>query len=92
MRPGATCAPGETGEIWIKGAMVVPGYWNRPEANASEFTDGFWHSGDIGSLDAEGFLRVLDRKKDMINRAGYKVFSAEVENVLGHHPGLSRAR
>ncbi len=79
---------GETGEIWIKGAMVVPGYWNRPEATASEFTDGFWHSGDIGSLDAAGFLRVFDRKKDMINRAGYKVYSAEVENVLSHHPGI----
>jgi long-chain acyl-CoA synthetase len=85
---GRDVPPGETGEIWIKGAMVVPGYWNRPEANASEFTNGFWHSGDIGSLDAEGFLRVFDRKKDMINRAGYKIFSAEVENVLSHHPGV----
>jgi acyl-CoA synthetase (AMP-forming)/AMP-acid ligase II len=85
---GRDLAPGETGEIWIKGAMVVPGYWNRPEANAAEFTDGYWHSGDIGSLDAAGFLRVFDRKKDMINRAGYKVFSAEVENVLSHHPDI----
>jgi long-chain acyl-CoA synthetase len=85
---GCDVSPGATGEIWIKGAMVVPGYWNRPEATAGEFTDGFWHSGDIGSLDAAGFLRVFDRKKDMINRAGYKVFSAEVENVLSHHPGI----
>jgi long-chain acyl-CoA synthetase len=85
---GQGVPPGEAGEIWIKGAMVVPGYWRRPEANAAEFTDGFWRSGDIGSLDAEGYLRVFDRKKDMINRAGYKVFSAEVENVLSHHPGI----
>jgi acyl-CoA synthetase (AMP-forming)/AMP-acid ligase II len=85
---GRDLSPGETGEIWIKGAMVVPGYWNRPDANAAEFTDGYWHSGDIGSLDGAGFLRVFDRKKDMINRAGYKIFSAEVENVLGHHPDI----
>jgi long-chain acyl-CoA synthetase len=88
---GTDVAPGEAGEIWIKGAMVVPGYWRRPTADAAEFTDGYWHSGDIGSLDAAGFLRVFDRKKDMINRAGYKVYSAEVENVLAHHPGIVEA-
>jgi long-chain acyl-CoA synthetase len=88
---GAAVKPGEAGEIWIKGAMVVPGYWDRPEADRAEFSDGFWHSGDIGSLDEAGFLRVLDRKKDMINRAGYKIYSAEVENVLLHHPGIVEA-
>jgi long-chain acyl-CoA synthetase len=88
---GAAVKPGEAGEIWIKGAMVVPGYWNRPDSDRAEFTDGFWHSGDIGSLDEAGFLRVLDRKKDMINRAGYKIYSAEVENVLLHHPGIVEA-
>jgi long-chain acyl-CoA synthetase len=88
---GTDVAAGEAGEIWIKGAMVVPGYWRRPAADAAEFTDGYWHSGDIGSLDAAGFLRVFDRKKDMINRAGYKVYSAEVENVLAHHPGIVEA-
>ncbi|HEX3499308.1 MAG TPA: class I adenylate-forming enzyme family protein, partial [Stellaceae bacterium] len=88
---GAAVPPGAAGEIWIKGAMVVPGYWNRPDADRAEFSDGFWHSGDIGSLDAAGFLRVLDRKKDMINRAGYKIYSAEVENVLLHHPGIVEA-
>jgi long-chain acyl-CoA synthetase len=85
---GRDVPPGSPGEIWIKGAHVVPGYWNRPDANASEFTSGFWHSGDIGSLDAAGWLRVFDRKKDMINRAGFKVYSAEVENVLSHHPAV----
>ena len=79
---------GEAGEIWIKGPMVVPGYWGRPEATAANFTAGFWRSGDIGSIDAEGFVRLHDRLKDMINRAGYKIYSAEVENVLSYHPGV----
>jgi long-chain acyl-CoA synthetase len=85
---GADVAPDEPGELWIKGPMVVPRYWRRPDANASEFVDGFWRSGDIGSIDAEGFVRVFDRRKDMINRAGFKIFSAEVENVLSHHEGV----
>jgi acyl-CoA synthetase (AMP-forming)/AMP-acid ligase II len=88
---GQDVAPGEPGEIWIAGPMVVPGYWRNKAADAAEFTEGFWHSGDIGSLDEAGFLRVFDRKKDMINRAGYKVYSAEVENVLLHHPGIVEA-
>ncbi len=68
--------------------MVVPGYWDNPAATASEFSDGYWHSGDIGSKDAAGFVRILDRKKDMINRGGYKIYSAEVENVLMGLPGV----
>ncbi len=79
---GRAVAPGEPGELLIAGPMVVPGYWNRPDANASEFIDGFWRSGDIGSMDADGFVKVFDRKKDMLNRGGFKVFCAEVENVL----------
>lgn len=85
---GRPLPPGVPGEIWIRGPMVVKGYWNRPDANAASFTDGFWHSGDIGSIDAEGFVRIFDRVKDMINRGGYKVFSAEVENALSFHPGV----
>jgi acyl-CoA synthetase (AMP-forming)/AMP-acid ligase II len=85
---GRPVPPGVAGEIWIRGPMVVPGYWNRPEATAAGFTDGFWHSGDIGSLDAEGFVRVFDRLKDMLNRGGFKVYSAEVENVLALHPAV----
>lgn len=77
---------GSVGEIWIAGPMVVSGYWNNPQATASEFTAGYWHSGDIGSMDAEGFLRILDRKKDVINRGGYKVYCALVENILCAHP------
>jgi acyl-CoA synthetase (AMP-forming)/AMP-acid ligase II len=85
---GREVQPGETGEIWIRGPMVVGGYWNNPEATAQNFTAGFWHSGDIGSVDAQGFVRVFDRVKDMINRGGYKIFSVEVENVLGYHPAV----
>ncbi len=88
---GAVLPPGETGELWISGPMVVPGYWNRPEANREGFVDGAWRSGDIGTVDADGFVKVFDRLKDMINRAGYKVFSAEVENVLNHHPEIVEA-
>jgi acyl-CoA synthetase (AMP-forming)/AMP-acid ligase II len=65
---------------------VVKGYWNRPEATVESFSGGWWRSGDIGMIDTEGFVHVLDRKKDMINRGGLKIFSAEVENVLAGHP------
>ncbi len=82
---------GGVGEIWIAGPMVVSGYWDNPQATASEFTGGFWHSGDIGSMDAEGFVRVLDRKKDVIIRGGYKVYCALVENVLCEHPQVLEA-
>lgn len=85
---GCEVPAGEPGELWIRGPMVVPGYWNNPEATRTNFTAGFWHSGDIGSIDADGFVKVFDRVKDMINRGGYKVFSVEVENVLSHHPGV----
>jgi long-chain acyl-CoA synthetase len=85
---GIEVARGTPGELWIAGPMVVPGYWRRPDANASEFVDGFWRSGDIGAIDSEGFVSVLDRKKDMINRGGFKVFSAEVENVLSNLEGV----
>ena len=88
---GREVAPGETGELWIKGPMVVRGYWNDPQATAREFTAGFWHSGDIGAVDAQGFVRVLDRKKDMINRGGYKVYCAEVESTLLGYPGVVEA-
>jgi acyl-CoA synthetase (AMP-forming)/AMP-acid ligase II len=85
---GREVPPGTSGEVWIAGPMVVPGYWSNPEADASAFAGGYWRSGDIGSIDADGYLRILDRKKDMINRGGYKVYSVEVENVLAHHPGV----
>jgi long-chain acyl-CoA synthetase len=76
---------GEIGEIWIGGAQVIKGYWNNPKATAESFTGGFWHSGDLGSIDADNFVRVFDRQKDMINRGGLKIYSAEVESVLAGH-------
>jgi acyl-CoA synthetase (AMP-forming)/AMP-acid ligase II len=85
---GRELPPGEQGEIWIQGPMIVKGYWNNPQATAENFTGGFWHSGDLGSIDSEGYVRVLDRKKDMINRGGYKVYCIEVENALHEHPAV----
>jgi long-chain acyl-CoA synthetase len=79
---------GEIGEIWIHSGSVVRGYWNNPKATAESFTAGFWHSGDLGSIDEENFVRVFDRQKDMINRGGLKIYSAEVESVLSGHPGV----
>ncbi len=88
---GREVSAGEPGEIWIGGPMVVPGYWRDPEATAAAFAGGFWKSGDLGSIDAEGYVRIFDRLKDMINRAGYKVYSVEVENVLMGHPEVAEA-
>jgi len=85
---GREVAPGASGEIWIAGPAVVPGYWANPDANRAGFAAGHWRSGDVGSIDADGYVRVFDRKKDMINRAGYKVYCIEVENVLSHHPDV----
>ncbi len=73
---------GEPGEITIGGPMVVPGYFNNPEATEREFKAGYWKSGDLGVMDESGYLRVVDRIKDVINRGGYKIFASEVENVL----------
>ncbi len=88
---GREVLTGESGEVWIGGPMVVAGYWNNPQATAASFCGGYWKSGDIGTMDSAGFLRIHDRKKDMINRGGYKVFSVEVENCLMAHPGVLEA-
>jgi len=82
---------GQAGELWIAGPMVVPRYWDNPQATADGFVDGYWKSGDLGTLDEQGFLQIHDRKKDMINRGGYKVFSIEVENCLMAHPQVQEA-
>jgi long-chain acyl-CoA synthetase len=80
---------GKRGEIWIKGPTVMAhGYWRRPEANAAVLTDGWFHTGDIGYLDADGYLFLVDRAKDMIIRGGENVYSVEVENVLFDHPDV----
>ena len=88
---GREVAPGAEGELWLGGPMVVKGYWDNPSATADNFVGGYWRSGDIGSKDAAGFVRVFDRKKDMINRGGYKIYSVEVENALMGVPGVVEA-
>jgi O-succinylbenzoic acid--CoA ligase len=88
---GREVPPGETGELLIGGPMVVRGYWDNPDASAAGFIAGYWRSGDLGSFDAEGYVRIHDRKKDMINRGGYKIWSIEVENTLVGFPGVIEA-
>ncbi|MEO6929346.1 MAG: long-chain-fatty-acid--CoA ligase [Casimicrobiaceae bacterium] len=80
---------GERGEICIRGPQVMAGYWQRPEDTASAISaDGFFASGDIGVMDARGYVRVVDRKKDMILVSGFNVFPNEVESVVAMHPGV----
>lgn len=79
---GNDVVDGEHGELWIGGAMVVPGYWNNPQKTRDEFHNGYWKSGDIGSRDEHGFFSLHDRRKDMIIRGGYNIYSAEIENVV----------
>lgn len=82
---------GEHGEIAVRGPQVVPGYWRLPEATAETFPDGELRTGDIGFMDADGWLYVVDRKKDMINASGFKVWPREVEDVLYTHPAVRKA-
>jgi len=82
---------GEAGEIWFFGPMLIRGYWNRPEATAETIVDGWLRSGDIGRLDAEGFVYVEDRVKDMILRAGENIYGAEVESAIYDHPAVHEA-
>lgn len=88
---GNECKIGESGELYIRGPMVVKEYWDNPQANLSSFEDGYWKSGDIGFIDEDGYVFIRDRKKDMINRAGEKIFSVEVEDVLKNHPDVVEA-
>jgi long-chain acyl-CoA synthetase len=85
---GADVATGEVGEIWIKGPHVVKGYWNNPAATAQTFTDGWLHSGDLGRVDEEGFVYVVDRTKDMLIRGGENIYCVEIESVLYDHPDV----
>ncbi|MPY33186.1 long-chain fatty acid--CoA ligase [Streptomyces adustus] len=88
---GAEVPFGEQGEIVVSGPQVVPGYWRRPEATAETFPDGELRTGDIGFMDEQGWLYVVDRKKDMINASGFKVWPREVEDVLYTHPAVREA-
>jgi len=75
----------------VRGALVTPGYWNRPEANKSSFTDGWLHTGDAARIDEDGFYYIVDRWKDMYISGGENVYPAEVENVLYQLPAIAEA-
>ena len=77
-----------TGEICVRGPQVMKGYWNMPEETAKVIQDGWLKTGDVGHLDAEGFVTITDRKKDMIVVSGFKVFPTEIESVVAAHPGV----
>ncbi|MFC3963700.1 fatty-acid--CoA ligase FadD5 [Nocardia jiangsuensis] len=84
-------APGEVGEIVYRGPTLMQGYWNKPEATADAFAGGWFHSGDLVKQDEDGFVWVVDRKKDMIISGGENIYCAEVENVLFAHPKIREA-
>lgn len=88
---GCEVPPGAPGELWIRSPGNAIGYWNQPEATRATFVAGYWRSGDIGSVDAAGYLRVFDRIKDMINRGGYKVYCVELENCIQRCEGVVEA-
>lgn len=82
---------GEVGEFATSGPQVVPGYWGKPEATAESIPGGELHTGDVGFMDPDGWFYIVDRKKDMINASGYKVWPREVEDVLYTHPAVREA-
>jgi acyl-CoA synthetase (AMP-forming)/AMP-acid ligase II len=88
---GADCNPGEVGEIVVRGPNVMKGYWNKPDATAAAIEDGWYHTGDLGSLRDDGHLFVVDRKKDMIVSGAENVYSIEVEDALSRHPAVVEA-
>ncbi|MHB1486364.1 MAG: class I adenylate-forming enzyme family protein [Acidimicrobiales bacterium] len=79
------------GELLIRGQNIVQGYWQKPEATAEAFTDGWLHSGDLARIDDQGFVQIVDRRKDMVNRGGENVYCVEVENALAEHPAIFEA-
>ncbi|MBN8989944.1 MAG: long-chain fatty acid--CoA ligase [Rhizobiales bacterium] len=92
VRPdGSDADVGERGELWVRGPNVTPGYWNRPDANASSFTDGWLHTGDATRIDEEGFYYIVDRWKDMYISGGENVYPAEVESVLHQLTAIAEA-
>lgn len=93
MAPDGTreLALGEVGELWARGAMVVKGYWNKPDATRETFVDGWVRTGDLARLDQEGFCYIVDRAKDIVIRGGENIYSIEVEDVLYAHPAVTDA-
>ena len=88
---GRECEAGEVGELWVSGPMVVPGYWANPEATAASMGDGWLRTGDLARIEADGYVTIMDRIKDMINRGGEKIYCVEVEDVLCAHPAILEA-
>jgi len=88
---GGTADAGQDGEICVRGATLMQGYWNSPEATAFAIRDGWLHTGDVGHLDADGWLYVVDRLKDLIIRNGFNVYPRDVEDVLLSHPSVAAA-
>ncbi len=85
---GTTLPAGEVGELWVKGPNVVAGYWNRPDADAEVLREGWLRTGDLARIDAEGFVTIVDRAKDMLIRGGENIYCGEVESVLYEHPAV----
>lgn len=88
MADGSAAEPGQDGEICVRGPVLMQGYWNSPEATAFAIRDGWFHTGDVGHLDDEGWLYVVDRIKDLIIRGGFNVYPRDVEDVLLAHPDV----
>jgi len=88
---GAPAPVGQVGEVFLKGPTVMKGYWNRPDATAADLRDGWLRTGDLGALDEDGYLSIVDRVKDLVIRGGYNVYPREVEEVLYAHPDVVEA-
>jgi long-chain acyl-CoA synthetase len=89
--PAKELPPGEAGELAMRGPVITPGYWNKPDATRDAFHDGWFLTGDVAVMDAEGWFYIVDRKKDMIVASGYKVWPRDVEDVLYQHPAVREA-
>ncbi len=87
--PRRRLGPNQSGELRIKGPNVTPGYWNRPEETAAAFVDGYFLTGDIGHMDADGYFYLVDRKKDMIISGGFNVYPQLIEQAIYEHPGVA---
>ncbi|WP_406101881.1 long-chain fatty acid--CoA ligase [Streptomyces sp. NBC_01003] len=88
---GRVVGPGAVGELAIRGENVMKGYWNRPDATARAFQEGWFHSGDLARVDEDGYYFIVDRKKDLVIRGGYNVYPREIEEVLYRHPDVAEA-
>lgn len=86
---GKTVGPGEVGELWVRGSSVIKGYINRPEATAASITNGWLHTGDVARIDEDGFIFIVDRKKDMVLRGGENIYCAEVESSIYRHNAVA---